>query len=110
MATRTLLNAVTTAQTGLQTTIESSDLTSSTGKTVFQVTKSGGTASSTVVLEGSLDNIGWVPLATVTIPASATAVVSDGVFVDLLWLYVRATATAVGASSAITATLYRAGM
>lgn len=109
MATRTLLDAITSAQTGLQTTIEQSDLLSSTGKTVFQVTKQGGSAASTVVLEGSIDNIGWVPLATITIAASATATVSDGVFVDLLWLYIRARATAVGAGSAITATLYRAG-
>jgi hypothetical protein len=109
MATRTLLNAITSAQTGPQTTIEQGELLSSTGKTVFQVTKEGGSAASAVTLEGSLDNKGWVPLATITIPASATATVSDGVFVDLLWLYIRARATAVGAGSAITATIYRAG-
>lgn len=109
MAKQVLLNAVTTAQTGTFTTIEQASLASSTGKTVFQVTKQGGSAASTVLLEGSLDNIGWVPLASVTIDATANAVASDGVFVDLLWLFVRATATVVGAGSAITATIYRAG-
>lgn len=106
MATKVLLNAVTSAQTGLPTSIESSDLTSATGKTIFQVTSVNGAGAVSVVLEGSLDQIGWVPLATVDITA-ATGVVTDGAFIETLWLFLRARATAVPAGAAVTATVFR---
>ena len=106
MTAQVLLNAVTTTQISTPTTIEAIGLGSASGKTVFQATAVGGTGSVSVTLEGSLDNIGWAPLATITLtPAAST--VTDGVYVELLWRFLRANLTALPTGSALTATLYR---
>lgn len=104
----TLLNAVSAVTTSQVTSIESGALQSSTNKTLFQVTSVGGSGTVTVVLEGSLDNIGFVPIATITLTATGT--VTDAVYIESLWFLLRARVTSAGTGAAITATVYREGI
>lgn len=57
---------------------------------VFQATLNGGT-SATIVIEVSLDNLNFIPLATITLGAGT---LSDGFVSSAPWRYVRAHVTA----------------
>jgi hypothetical protein len=63
----------------------------------FQATLSGG-GTATVVVQGSLDELGWVDLATITL---AAATPSDGFAAEVPWKYVRSNITAIATGSVV---------
>lgn len=95
---------------GTSTPLETvnNDLYSTNGKSVVQCTVTGsGNGATTAILEGSLDGEGWVPLATFSITASNGSAVSDGVYIDFLWFFLRIRATQVPTGSKVTVTIFR---
>ncbi len=63
----------------------------------FQATLVGG-GSATVVIQASLDETGWVDLATITL---AAATPSDGFAAEVPWRFVRANITAVATGKVV---------
>lgn len=63
----------------------------------FQATLSGG-GSATVVVQASLDELGWVDLATITL---AAATPSDGFSAEVPWKWVRSNITAIATGSVV---------
>lgn len=61
-------------------------------KRTFQVTMTAGSTSCSVVIEGSNDDIGWVPVANLDVVVSDN--ISAGVTTDAPWRAVRANVTA----------------
>lgn len=66
------------------------ELFSTNGKSVIQCSLKGtGSGLSTVVVEGSLDGEGWVPLVTFSQTAANGQVISEGAYIDFLWFLLR---------------------
>lgn len=66
-------------------------------KRTFQATQTPNGTSCEVTIEGSNDNVGWVPVATISIVVAEAA--SGGVVTDSPWAYVRANLTAITGGS-----------
>jgi hypothetical protein len=68
----------------------------------YQATVAGtGAVSATVIVEVSMDRIGWVTDATSTMPLSGTTVSSAGFNSNGAWDYARARVTAVSGTGAL---------
>lgn len=66
----------------------------------YQATVYGtGTVAATVVIEGSNDGIGGVPLGTITL--SGTTKASDGFTTNASWDFVRATVSSISGTGAL---------
>lgn len=91
----TMLNAVTTTVTG-------APLQNPAGG-CFQATVNGtGAVSATVLVEVSIDGVGWLTLATITLSGTTSA--TDGFVAAAGWPNVRARVSAIsGTSAAVTA-------
>jgi len=78
---------------------ESKDL--NPGPRVFQAigSTSSGSGSATIKVQGSLDNVNFVNLATITLTLSTT-VATDGFAIDSLWKYIRGNVTAISGTDA----------
>lgn len=91
---QTLLSAATTTATGLPL--------ANPGGGAYQATVTGtGTVGATVVIEVSIDGVGWLALSTLTLSGTTSA--TDGFIAAGGWPNVRARVSAIsGTSAAVT--------
>lgn len=62
----------------------------------FQATLNGASAiSATVEVDGSNDNVNWVPVMTITLPNSTTSAMTDGGPTDQSWGWLRGNVIAI---------------
>lgn len=99
-AVTTLINAATT--TGAGTSVNGFG-----GRATFQATGSttAGTGAATVKAQGSLDNVNWLDLGTISLTLGTT-VTNDGFATDAPWAFVRGNVTAISGTGAVVS-LYR---
>lgn len=102
------LAVFTSAGTSTPVSTVGTDLYSTNGKSVIQCSLKGtGTGLSVVVVEGSLDGEGWVPLVTFSQTAASGNVVSEGAYIDFLWFLLRVRATQVPVGTTATVHIFR---
>jgi hypothetical protein len=70
----------------------------------FQATLNGASAvSASVRIEGSTDDVNWVPIATITLPNSVTAATTDAASTNQTAPWIRANLTAIsGVGASVT--------
>lgn len=84
------------------------DLASTNGKSVIQSTVTGtGTGVTNIIVEGSLDGIGFVPLVSFSQIASTGSVVTEGAYIDFLWFFIRVRVAQIPSGSTASVYIFR---
>lgn len=103
-----LLATLSSATSSTPISTVGTDLASTNGKSVIQSTVTGtGTGIANIVVEGSLDGIGWVPLVSFSQTVTNGAIISEGAYIDFLWFFVRVRAAQMPSGSTASVYIFR---